>query len=173
MRYSAALLTLALLVPLAATPAQEKGKAKGTEKKAAKMERTANVVAPDQITWSPGPPSLPTGAKVAVLDGDPAKKGIFTMRLMMPNGYQIAPHFHPADEHVTIIKGEFMVGMGDKFDESQMNKLSTGTFGMIPRGMRHYAKARGETILQLHGMGPWRLIYVNKADDPRTKVANK
>lgn len=166
MKYSAAVLTFALLAPLAALSAQEKGKAKGAEKKAMKMDRAAHVVAPDQITWGPAPASLPAGAKAVVLDGDPKKGGMFTMRLWLPDGYQVAPHFHPAAEHVTVLQGTFMVGMGDKFDESQMKELAVGTFAMVPRGMRHYAKAGGETIIQVHAMGPWRLNYVNKADDP-------
>ena len=178
MKYSVALLTLALLVPVAALSAQDKAKAKGAdrkgaEKKAAKSGPTASVFAPDKITWGPAPAVFPAGAKAAVLDGDPARGGTFTMRLMMPDGYTIAPHFHPADEHVTVIKGKLMLGMGETFDEKQMQKLSSGTFGVIPARMRHYAKADGETILQLHGKGPWKLIYVNKADDPSRKVAAK
>jgi quercetin dioxygenase-like cupin family protein len=93
------------------------------------------------------------------------------MRLLFPDGYQIAPHYHPATEHVTVLRGTLMVGVGDKFDESQMRELPAGAFGLIPAGTRHYAKAKGETVIQLHGVGPWRLIYVNKADDPRKKVA--
>ena len=172
MRYSTALFTMALLAPLALS-AQEKGKAKGSEKKAARAERSASVFAPDQITWTDGPPSLPSGAKMAVLHGNPTKGGTFTMRLMLPDGFTVQPHFHPTDEHVTVLKGKFMVGMGDKFDESKMQKLETATFAVMPAGMRHYAKADGQTILQIHGKGPFKVTYVNKADDPRTKVANK
>ncbi|GAC1648013.1 MAG: cupin domain-containing protein [Gemmatimonadaceae bacterium] len=162
------LLTLALATPLVAS-AQEK--AHGAM---AKKERSASVTTPDAITWSAAPAVLPAGAKVAVLNGNPTKRGAFTMRLNMPDGYQIPPHFHPAVEHVTVISGTMLVGMGEKFDESSMKPLPAGTFAMIPAGMRHYAKAKGETILQLHGVGPWRLTYVNKADDPSTKkVASK
>ena len=112
---------------------------------------------------------LASGAKIAALEGDPAKRGAFTARLSLPDGYQIAPHTHPSVEHVTVISGALMIGMGTKFDESAMKTLPTGTFGVIPVGMAHYAKAKGETVLQLHGVGPWRLVYVNKADDPRNK----
>ena len=128
---------------------------------------------PDQLTWGPAPAMLPAGASLAVLEGDPTKPAAFTMRLRMPDGFQIPPHFHPANAHVTVISGALRVGMGDRFDESKMTTLPAGTFGMIPKGMRHFAKANGETVLQLHGIGPWRLVCVNKADDPRKKVAAK
>ncbi len=163
MRY--ALLTLALLAPLTAASAQAK------KRGAAQPPRPVTIALPDQLTWGSAPAVLPAGAKLAVLEGDPTKSGAYTMRLLMPDGYQIPPHFHPATEHVTVISGALMVGMGEKFDESQMKTLPAGTFGMIPAGMHHFAKAQGETVLQLHGIGPWRLTYVNKADDPRKKVA--
>jgi len=165
MRYAA--LGLALLVPLTAASAQTK------KRGASQTQRPVTIALPDQMTWGPAPAMLPAGANVAVLEGDPTKSRAFTMRLLMPDGYQIPPHFHPAPEHVTVISGALMVGMGEKFDESQMKTLPAGTFGMIPVGTHHYAKAQGETVLQLHGIGPWRLIYVNKADDPRKKVAVK
>src|SRR2546428_14175923 len=136
MRY--ALLTLALVVPLTAASAQAK---KG---RALQTERTVIVALPDQITWGPAPAVLPVGAKLAVLEGDPTKSAAFTMRLFMPDGYQIPPHFHPATEHVTVISGALMVGMGEKFDESQMKTLPAGAFGLIPAGMHHYAKAKGD-----------------------------
>jgi len=157
-----ALLTLALLVPLSSASAQAKKHG---------AARTVAVFPPDQITWGQAPAMLPAGAKLAVLEGDPTKAAAFTIRLLMPDGFQIPPHFHPAPEHVTVVSGALMVGMGDKFDESQMNTLPAGTFGLIPPGMHHFAKAKGETVLQLHGIGPWRLVYVNKADDPRRKIA--
>jgi len=165
MRY--AFLTLALVVPLTAASAQAK------KRGATRTQRSVTIALPDQMTWGPAPAVLPVGAKLAVLEGDPTKAGAFTMRLLMPDGYQISPHFHPATEHVTVVSGALMVGMGEKFDESQMKTLPAGTFGMIPAGMHHYAKAKGETVLQLHGMGPWRLIYVNRADDPRRRGAAK
>ncbi len=160
-----ALLTLALVVPFTTASAQAK------KRGASQPPRTVTVALPDQITWGPAPAVLPVGAKLAVLEGDPTKSGAYTMRLLMPDGYQISPHFHAGTEHVTVVSGTLMVGMGDKVDESQMKTLPAGAFGAIPPGMHHYAKAKGETVLQLHGIGPWRLSYVNKADDPRKKVA--
>jgi quercetin dioxygenase-like cupin family protein len=130
-------------------------------------EGKAIVVPPDAIQWGPAPASLPAGAKVAVLEGDPSKPGAFTMRLSLPDGYRIAPHFHPADEHVTVLSGSFQVGMGETFDGGKLTTLPVGTFGMIPAGMRHFAQAKGATMLQLHGTGPWKLTYVNPADQPK------
>jgi quercetin dioxygenase-like cupin family protein len=132
--------------------------------------RTATVILPGAIKWGPAPAMLPAGATAAVIEGNPSKPQPFTMRLRMPDGYKIPPHFHPAMEHVTVISGTLKVGMGDRFDEGQMNALPTGSFAAIPPRMRHYAMANGETVLQLHGVGPWSLAYVNKADDPRTKA---
>ncbi len=129
----------------------------------------AIVATPAHIPWGPAPAMLPAGAEAAILEGDPSKPGAFTLRLRMPDGYRIPPHFHPVDEHVTVVQGTFLVGMGETFDASKMAPLATGSFGVLPPGMRHYAQARGQTIIQLHGVGPWGLSYVNAADDPRRK----
>ena len=160
-----ALLSAALLLPLTSLPAQDTTHAKPH------TSQTATVVLPDAVTWGPAPAVLPPGATASVLEGDPTKAQAFTMRLHMPDGYKIPPHFHPAMEHVTVVSGALKVGMGDRFDEGQMKTLPTGSFAAIPPRMRHYAMANGETVLQLHGIGPWRLVYVDKADDPRTKTA--
>ena len=91
------------------------------------------------------------------------------MRLKMPDGYRIPPHSHPRVEHVTVISGTAKVGMGDTFDESKMNSFAAGSFAAIEPGVHHYAMASGETIIQLHGMGPWAINYANPNDDPRKK----
>ena len=124
-----------------------------------------------EIAWKDGPPSLPPGAKFAILEGDPAKEGPFTMRLRVPDGYKIPPHMHPAVERVTVISGIFNLGMGDKFDLHATEAMPAGTYGHWQPGMKHFAWAKGETIVQLHGMGPWRIEYLNPADDPRNKKA--
>lgn len=122
---------------------------------------------PGALQWRPGPASLAAGAQFAVLEGDPAKEGPFTMRLRLPDGFRILPHTHPAVEHITVISGTFNLGVGEKFDASATQAMTAGTFGFWPPGMKHFAWAKGETILQLHGIGPWRIEYVNPADDPR------
>jgi hypothetical protein len=130
----------------------------------------ADIAFPDQVSWGPAPPVLPPGAKLAVLEGNPAEAGPFTMRLLLPDRYRIPPHYHPVIEHVTVLKGAFKVGMGEKYDPSAMTRLPAGTFAALQPGTRHFAEAQGETVLQLHGVGPWGLTYVNPADDPRQRT---
>lgn len=120
-----------------------------------------------EIGWKDGPPSLNPGAKFAVLEGDPTKEGPFTMRVVLPDGFRINPHTHPKVEHVTVIAGTFNLGMGATFDQSTTMAMPAGTFGHWPAGMQHFAWAKGETVIQLHGVGPWTINYVNPADDPR------
>ena len=132
-------------------------------------EPHAIIALPGKIAWAPGPPSLPQGAELAVVEGDPAKAGAFTMRLRMPDGYRIPAHFHPVVEHVTVLQGTFLVGMGETFDATTLSELPADTFAALAPGVRHFAQARGQTVIQLHGVGPWSLTYVNPADDPRNK----
>lgn len=124
---------------------------------------------PADIKWKDGPGSLSAGAKFAVLEGDPAKEGPFVMRLWFPDGFKIAPHWHPKVERITVISGTFNLGMGDTFDASKTREMPAGTFGHWAADMRHFAWTKGETVLQLHGVGPWTITYVNPADDPRVK----
>jgi hypothetical protein len=119
------------------------------------------------IQWVKGPASLPPGAEIAVLEGDPAKEGQFTMRLRLPDGYKIPPHWHPRVEHVTVVAGTFLIGMGERFDEKALKPMNTGAFGHWPTGMRHFVSVKGLTVVQLHGVGPWGINYVNSSEDPR------
>jgi len=124
------------------------------------------------LTWVDAPASLPKGAKLVVLEGDPAKAGPFTMRLQLPPNYKVAPHFHPAIEHVTVLSGAFYLGQGSEFSEVDLKSLPIGGFAVMPQGMRHFARTKDAgAVLQLHGVGPWGLTYVNQVDDPRQ--ANK
>ena len=104
---------------------------------------------------------------MAVLQGDPSKAGEeFTVRLRLPNGYKIAPHTHPTTENITVIEGTFLVGMGSTFDRAKMMALPRGAFVSAPAQHAHYAIARGETVVQVHAIGPFALTYVNPADAP-------
>lgn len=125
------------------------------------------MMAPGDLTWVPAPPSVPAGAKMTVLKGDPGQESMFVIRLSVPAGYQIAPHWHPAFENVTVISGEANFGLGDTFDKTKGMKLVTGGFASMPPQTRHYFWAEQDTVIQLHGVGPWQLYYVNPADDPR------
>jgi quercetin dioxygenase-like cupin family protein len=123
-----------------------------------------------ELTWGPAPAIFPAGAKMAVLQGDPSKAALFTVRLDMPDGYKIAPHFHPTDEYLTVIKGTFLLGMGDKLDAVHAKKLPTDAFATVDANMHHFAVAKGRTIVQVNAMGPFVLTYVNPADDPSKKT---
>jgi mannose-6-phosphate isomerase-like protein (cupin superfamily) len=129
-----------------------------------------NAFTPDQVKWGPAPPIVPPGAQLAVLEGDPmASSGDYTVRFKMPDGYKIAPHTHPTRENVTVISGTLKVGMGDTYDESKMMSFGTGSFAYLDPSMHHYAGAKGETIIQIHGQAPVKFNWINPADDPTMK----
>ena len=123
----------------------------------------------NKLVWKDAPPSLPKGAKITVLEGDMSKEGPFTVRLSLPADYKIYPHWHPAIEHVTVIEGSFYMGSGEQFNETAATKLSAGGFAVMPIKYAHYAFTKGKAIIQLHGVGPWGITYINEADDPRKK----
>jgi quercetin dioxygenase-like cupin family protein len=125
------------------------------------------------LTWGPAPAVFAPGAKMAVLQGDPGSTGLFTVRLEMPDGYRIAPHFHPTDESVTVISGTFLVGMGDSIDVAKALVLPAGGFVTPGANMHHWAVARGRTIVQVHAMGPFALTYVNAKDDPSRTTGSR
>ena len=127
------------------------------------------IVTPDNVKWGDPPPFVEAGSQFAVLSGNPNAAGPFVFRFKMPDGYKIMPHWHPTQENVTVLSGELHVGMGDKFEEGGMNALPAGAFAAIPARHHHYAMAKGETVIQVHATGPFKLIYVNPADDPSKK----
>jgi uncharacterized RmlC-like cupin family protein len=114
-------------------------------------------------------PSLPPGAKITVIEGPLGESVPFTMRLKLPANYQIPTHYHGAIEHITVISGTFNLGMGDRLDRAATRPLPAGSAAIMPVGMRHFAWTGEETVVQVHGVGPWTLTYVNPADDPRKK----
>ena len=151
---------------IAAEP-KENPKTKETSKANATAMPEHKIFAPSELKWADAPPGLPPGGKMAVLDGDPTKKGSFTVRLQAPDGYKIAPHTHPTEENITIISGTLHLGMGNKFDESAAHEMIAGSFAAMPVGMKHFVWTSGETIVQIHSTGPFEINYVNPADDPR------
>jgi quercetin dioxygenase-like cupin family protein len=128
------------------------------------------MMTPSDLKWGPAPAGLPAGAEVAVVDGDPAKPGPFALRVKLPDGYSVQPHWHPTTENLVILGGTLMVGMGSKFDESSMHALPAGGFSKMPAKTNHYVRAKGETTFQLYGTGPFGINYVNPKDDPRKKT---
>jgi len=129
------------------------------------------LTTPDMVKWGPAPPVFQSGAEMAVLVGNPNGAGIYTVRLKMPDGYKIMPHWHPTQENVTVISGTFHLGTGDTFDDTKGAEMPTGSFGFVGPNMHHYAWTTGETIVQVHGQGPFKLTYVNPADDPSKSAA--
>ena len=130
------------------------------------------VVHADEVKWAPAPPSLPPGAQAAVLLGSPAKEGPFVLRLKFPAGFTVPPHRHSKDEFVTVISGKFAIASGEKLDRAAAKPLPPGSFVHLPAGMPHYAVADGETVVQINGVGPFDVTYVDPADDPRKKTTN-
>ena len=130
-------------------------------------ESTRGLVLPDEVVGGPAAPELPAGARIAVLVGDPSVPGeLYVFRAKLPDGYRVAPHTHPMDEHVTVIRGTMVLGFGEERDEEEMRELPTGSYVTLPAAVPHYNRMRGETILQFHGIGPYDIVYVNPEDDP-------
>lgn len=126
------------------------------------------IVSPDKLQWKANP-NLPPGALAAVMFGDPTKSGPYVLRVKLPDGYKVPPHWHPTDENVTILQGTMMIGTGEKFDVAKAKEVSAGSFMRMPKEMRHFAQFKGESVIQVHGIGPFEINYVNSADDPRKK----
>ncbi len=127
---------------------------------------------PDEVKWMPAPNVFPAGAQIAVISGDPFKDGLYVVRLKMPANYKIPAHNHPTTEYVTVVSGDFHIGMGDKLNTDKGKVLRAGGFAEAPSKMNHYAWTGAETVVQVHGQGPFAITYVNPADDP-SKNAGK
>jgi quercetin dioxygenase-like cupin family protein len=136
---------------------------------ATKGAKQAVTISPADVKWGPAPAAFPKGGQVAVLHGDPFKKTTYALRLKMPDGYRIAPHWHTLDEQLTVISGTFMLGMGDKEDDA--HALEAGAYHFLPGKAHHYAVAKGDTIVEVHGMGPFDIHYINPSDDPSKAAA--
>jgi len=126
------------------------------------------MVMPADLKWV-DVPSLPPGAKIAVIEGPMNEALPFTVRLKLPADYKVPAHWHHAIEHVTVISGTFNMGTGDKLDQSKTMPLSAGSVAIMQPKTNHFAWTKEETIIQAHGVGPWAVNYVNPADDPRNK----
>lgn len=123
----------------------------------------------NEIKWGEDP-SLPKGAKVAILVGDPAKAETFVALIKFPPNYKVQPHTHPAAELITIVSGSLGNGMGEKFDTKKGEVLKAGASFALPAKHVHYVWTTSQpTVLQLVASGPWGLEYINPADDPRQK----
>lgn len=126
------------------------------------------MVMPGELKWA-DVPSLPPGAKITVIEGPMSEAVPFTARIKFPANYMLPAHWHPAIEHVTVISGTFNMGAGDKLDKTKTQALTAGSFAVMQPKTHHFAWTRKETIVQIHGVGPWGITYVDPADDPRKK----
>jgi quercetin dioxygenase-like cupin family protein len=137
---------------------------------AAAALRSHIMLTPEQLDWRECSSALPPGARCAVLEGDlKAPDVLFGYRVKVPDGYRIAPHFHPADEHLLVVAGTFNMGMGERFDVGATRPMPAGSFMVMPKGTRHFAWAKGETVVHVYAVGPWGITYVDPADDPRSQ----
>ncbi len=113
------------------------------------------------LKWTP----ILKGCDLATVGGDPSAEGTpFVVRLRCVDGAKIPAHWHPTDENVTVLKGTFLAGMGDTFDETKLTTMNVGNFVTMPKEMRHFAMSKGETIVQVHGAGPFKVNWVNPSE---------
>ena len=119
------------------------------------------IVMPDAVKWTPGT-GMMKGTDVAILQGDPAKAGMYIMRLRLPANTTFAPHFHGDAENVTVISGVLYVGLGDSVDESKAQALGPGAFVSVPPNVHHFALTKVPTIIQIEGIGPTSMTAVTK-----------
>ena len=120
------------------------------------------VVPAHKVAFAPiEVPGFQTGMKIAVISGDPnAETGQYVIRLQFPDGYRFPPHWHPMAENLTVLSGTFLLGMGNKTDESKVVSYSPGAFMAIPAKMAHFGGAKGVTVVQLHGQAPFKIELV-------------
>jgi ChrR-like protein with cupin domain len=126
------------------------------------------IVTPNDLKWQ-DVASLPSGAKLAVIEGRMDRAGPITARLKLPANYKVPPHRHPGLERVTVLSGTVNIGMAEKFDAGATTPMGPGTVLLMSPGMPHFVWTNEETIFQLNVEGPWGVTYVDPADDPRKK----
>lgn len=135
-----------------------------------KAQTGAIMLTPGEVTWTPDPASLPPGAKIAILEGDPKEQGLVTIRLALPPDFKLMPHTHPGAERVTVLEGTLYFGLGEKMEPAKAKPLPAGSFFVFPpnTGMYGFTKEQA-TVIQLNVQGPWDVHYLNSADDPRQR----
>ena len=133
-----------------------------------KMVMMTNYLAtdPEAIKWEPVK-SARRGMRMAKLHGDPQKPGLYIYRLKMPAAYKMPPHIFAEDQTITVLKGTYWSGIGEKTDPMSLREFNPGAFFIIKANAPRYTWARTEVIIQVTGMGPSKLEYVAKGDDPR------
>lgn len=134
----------------------------------AQATHSHRMLSAGELKWTDAP-SVGPGAKIAVIEGPLDQPVPFTFRLRMPANTKVAPHVHPAFERVTVLSGTFHFAHGDTYDEAKTRALAPGDVAIMPPGAPMFGFTREETVIQLHGVGPWGLKYLNPADDPRRR----
>jgi len=127
------------------------------------------MVQASSLKWGEAPPGLPAGGKFTVVSGDPSQPGPFVLRAEVPAGYRIGTHWHPTTENVTVLTGTVSMNMGDTDDPATRTDVGAGGYVVLPAEMRHTFAAKTNASIQVHGMGPFAITYVNPNDDPRNK----
>lgn len=120
----------------------------------------------DDLVWGPVG-SMGEGAEIAIIEGELSEEEPFTLRIRMEDGYEIKPHIHPAYERVTVLEGTLHFAHGERYDADATHALEEDDFAIMSPGDPMFGHAEGETVIQLHGTGPWGIDYIDPADDPR------
>ena len=126
------------------------------------------MITPSELKWS-DVPSLPPGATIAVIEGPMNEPVPFTVRIRFPANYKLPAHWHPAVERITVLSGTFNMGVGDELDPQKTTPLVPGSVAIMQPKTHHFALTKEETVVQLNGVGPWGITYINPKDDPRKK----
>lgn len=124
-----------------------------------------------ELEWGAAPEAFEPGAQAVILSGDPTRPGLFVLRLKAPAGFRIANHWHPTDEHVTLLEGDLTLAMDQDAEGAHQHTFSPGAYVLLPANMHHAASTGNGMTLQVSGMGPFELNYVDPKDDPRKRPA--
>jgi len=128
--------------------------------------QSSPIVSANDLVWKAAPGALRRGAEIAILFGDPGTTGPFTIRLRAPAGYQIAPHSHPDAEMLTVLSGALRFGQGQRLDPGLEKFVHAGDFIAIPPGMGHWLVVNEDAVLQVSGIGPMEIDYLDPSDEP-------
>ena len=126
------------------------------------VKLSPHVLKPADINWEKVE-KLSNGVQNYLVIGDPQKEGYYIMMVRIPANTKLPPHFHPEDRTVVVTNGTFYYGYGDKFDDSKMHEMTTGTFFTEPSDKPHFAFTKmGDVILQVNGFGPTGSTLIKK-----------
>jgi hypothetical protein len=128
------------------------------------------IVIHENINWDEAPRGMPSGSKAKLINGNPKIAGLFTLRHKITGNWKVMPHFHPADEYITVLEGSCYLGIGETFEERTATKMTPGSFSVIMAGVIHYFFTKEPCTIQVQGIGPQKITYINPSDDPRNRM---